>query len=158
LLVAIGTKSFLESHGHSAHPRDIEQYRKEKYTDVSVEKELKDKSNIYHLIYRDSQAAGYSKIVFDSAHEGIKEKNVTELGRLYLLKEYYGLGLGSQLLRYNIELSRSNKQSGMWLFVWKQNKPAIDFYTKAGFRIIGSHDFKLSETHSNPNHHMFLEY
>ena len=46
----------------------------------------------------------------------------------------------------------------MWLFVWKENHRAINFYNKAGFKIFGSHDFKLSETHANPNHVMFLKY
>ena len=31
----------------------------------------------------------------------------------------------------------------VWLGVWKQNKKAIDFYTKWGFRIFGECDFVL---------------
>jgi ribosomal protein S18 acetylase RimI-like enzyme len=46
----------------------------------------------------------------------------------------------------------------MWLFVWKENQRAIHFYKKAGFHIIGSYDFRLTETHSNPNHQMLLKY
>ncbi len=46
----------------------------------------------------------------------------------------------------------------MWLFVWKENQRAVNFYDKAGFKIIGNYEFKLSKTHSNPNYQMFLKY
>ena len=75
-----------------------------------------------------------------------------------MLKEFYGLCLGLELLNFNIDLSKKNNEAGMWLFVWKENPRAISFYKKAGFEIIGSYDFKLTETHSNPNHQMFSKY
>ena len=75
-----------------------------------------------------------------------------------MLKEFYGLQLGLELFEFNLNLSKQQDQEGMWLFVWKENQRALSFYKKNKFRIIGSHDFKLSETHANPNHLMFLEY
>jgi diamine N-acetyltransferase len=78
--------------------------------------------------------------------------------RLYLLKQFYNLKLGAALLHFNIDLSKRNNQAGMWLFTWKENMRAVNFYQKNGFVIIGSHDFKISETHSNPNHLMLLRF
>jgi len=46
----------------------------------------------------------------------------------------------------------------MWLFVWIENIRAINFYLKTGFKIIGSHNFNITTTHSNPNHQMYIEY
>jgi ribosomal protein S18 acetylase RimI-like enzyme len=46
----------------------------------------------------------------------------------------------------------------MWLYTWTGNERAVSFYLKAGFKIIGSHNFKISATHSNPNHRMLLEF
>ncbi|MEO9209693.1 MAG: hypothetical protein ABI208_01270, partial [Ginsengibacter sp.] len=74
------------------------------------------------------------------------------------LKEFYNLKMGLELMNFNIELSKSDNQVGMWLFVWIENVRALNFYMKNGFEIIGSHDFKISATHSNPNHQMFLKY
>ena len=84
-------------------------------------------------------------------------KNVTKLDRIYLLKEFYGLKLGLELLNFNIRLARNNKQSGIWLYTWTGNKRAIDFYLKAGFTITGSHKFYVTETYYNLNHLMFLD-
>jgi ribosomal protein S18 acetylase RimI-like enzyme len=158
LLCDIGKISFIESHGHSAAPGDISTYVKEKYSEESFKEEIADAKNIYHIIYHHGQPAGYSKIIFDATHPDIAKKNVTKMERLYLLKEFYNLKLGYDLLKFNIDLSKTNHQSGIWLYVWKENPRAVSFYKKNGFVITGSHDFKLTETHSNPNHQMFLSY
>lgn len=158
LLADIGRITFIESHGHSAPAADIDAYVATKYTPAVMQQELSDPKNIYHILYYDQQADGYSKIVLHSPHPGMPQQNITKLERIYLLKEFYELKLGYELLRFNIDLSKKNNEAGMWLYVWKENHRAVNFYTKAGFRITGSYDFKLSETHSNPNHRMLLLY
>ena len=158
LLADIGRTAYIESHGSSAKPEDINMYLNKNYSYEVFKDELRDSKNIYHIIYHDRKPAGYSKIIFNAPHSNIQTENITKLERLYLLKEFYGLKSGLALFQFNLELSKKNKQSGMWLFVWKENQRAILFYKKAGFKITGSHDFKLTETHSVPNYQMFLEY
>ena len=158
LLADIAKLSFIESHGHSAGPADINDYVTKNFNDDVFKDELRDPKNIYHIIYHKKLAAGYSKIIFNAAHPNIQIRNVTKLERLYLLKEFYGLKVGFELFNFIRELSKNNNQAGMWLFTWKENRRAIEFYKKAGFIVIGSYDFKLTETHSNPNHQMLLRY
>ena len=158
LLAEIGKKSFIESHGSSAAPEDINRYVQGKFSCEAVRDDLDDLNNIYHLIYHDDRPAGYSKIILNSTHPDIPAKNITKLERLYLLKDFYGLKLGHELIGFNMDLSRKSGQEGMWLFVWKKNDRAVQFYLKTGFAIIGSYDFKLTETHSNPNYNLFLKY
>jgi len=158
LLSEIAKFSFIESHGNSAKSEDIDLYVTEKYSDKVFKEELSDPKNIYHIIYYNDHPAGYSKIIFDTPYPGSPIKNITKLERLYLLKEFYNLKLGSALFQLNIDLSKRNDQIGTWLFVWKENQRAVNFYTKNGFMVIGSRDFKISETHSNPNHLMFLKF
>ncbi|HKO79893.1 MAG TPA: GNAT family N-acetyltransferase [Chitinophagaceae bacterium] len=148
----------MESQGTSAKEEDINKYLKEKYDYDIVKAELRNSKNNYHIIYYNKQPAGYSKIILNEPSPTIQLQNVTKLERLYLLKEFYGLKLGSELFSFNVHLSRNNNQAGMWLYVWKENDRAIRFYKKAGFEIIGSYDFKISATHSNPNHLMLLTY
>jgi len=158
LISRIGGITIVESHGHSAPMDVVDKYISEKFNFDSIQKDLGDPQNIYHLINHDNKPAGYSKIILNYGHPDVKMKNVTMLERLYLLKEYHSLKLGLELLQFNIEFSKDSDQSGMWLYVWKGNLKAVSFYEKNGFKIIGSFDFNLTESHSNPNHHMFLEY
>jgi diamine N-acetyltransferase len=158
LLSEIAKLSFIESHGNSAKTEDVNIYINEKYNYDVFKEELTDEKNIYYIIYKDEQPAGYSKIIFNSPYTGSEIKNITKLERIYLLKEFYDLKLGLELFEFNISLSKRNYQMGMWLFVWRENHRAVNFYKKCWFIIIGSHDFKISETHSNPNHQMFLRF
>lgn len=158
LLAGMGRITFLEAHGNSASAEIVTDYVDQNYSETVITTQLNDPGNLYHLIYYSGAPAGYSKIIYNTSNANISSPQITKLERIYLLKEYYGLDLGRKLLEYNIGLSKKQDQSGMWLFVWKENHRAINFYNKAGFKIIGSHDFKLSEAHSNPNHLMFLNY
>ncbi|TAE40613.1 MAG: N-acetyltransferase [Runella slithyformis] len=158
LLADIGKVSFIESHGNSASEDDINMYVSSKYNYDVFKQELNDPKSIYYLIHHDKQPAGYSKIILNAPHSNIQIENVTKLERLYLLKEFYSLKLGLELFNFNLELSKQNNQAGMWLFVWKENQRAVSFYKKTGFKVIGNYDFKLTETHSNPNHQMLLMY
>lgn len=158
LLADIGKQTFIESHGHCAAASDIEAYVTEKYSYDSFKEELENVHNIYYTVIHNKQLAGYSKIILNSSHANIPLPFVTKLERLYLLRDYYDLKLGLELLKHNIQVSKLNGQQGMWLFVWKENHRAVNFYIKSGFKIVGSYNFKISENHSNPNHQMLLTY
>ncbi|NCO64012.1 MAG: GNAT family N-acetyltransferase [Flavobacteriales bacterium] len=158
LLTNLGKKTFLEAHGMSAPKKDIDNYVHTKFSQEVFETDLNDSKNHYTILYHHQKPVGYSKIIFNCTHPNIFIDQVTKLERLYLLQEFHNLKLGLQLFNFNLQESISNHQAGMWLFVWVENQKAIDFYKRAGFKIIGNHDFKISETHSNPNHHMLLTY
>lgn len=156
LLSELAKTTFLESHGHSAGPDDIVAYISANLNHTALEKELRDRDNIYYLLFQDDVAAGYSKIKFNTPFPAVVKPNITKLERIYFRKEFYGLELGQALFDFNLRLAKHHKQAGIWLFVWKENQRAVNFYKKNGFLIVGSHDFKISDQHSNPNHIMFL--
>lgn len=158
LLAEIGKKSLLESHGSSAEESVMEAYVNSNFSLQACKAELDDPENIFHVIYHKGRPAGYSKIIFNAALPGIASPHITKLERLYLLKEFYGLKLGLELFRFNVNLSKQNSQTGMWLTVWSKNHRAINFYNASGFKVMGEGSFKLTETHANPTYEMFLQY
>ena len=156
MLSALAKTTFLESHGHSASPVDVDTYITANLNQNTLEKELLDPGSIYHLLFQDDVPAGYSKIKLNTPFPGADRTNVTKLERIYFLKRFYGQGLAQELFDFNLRLAKENQQAGIWLFVWKENQRAVNFYKKNGFLVVGSHDFKISDQHSNPNHIMFL--
>jgi diamine N-acetyltransferase len=158
LLSEIGTRSVFESHGHSAPPAEFNLFLREKFSEEAFRAELDDPENIYHIILYDDVPAGYSKIRLNTGHPEMQQENVTKLERLYLLKEFYGLQLGAELMNHNVRFSKKHHQAGMWLNVWVENHRAFAFYKKQGFEIIGHHDYEISPRHSNPNYRMYLQY
>jgi ribosomal protein S18 acetylase RimI-like enzyme len=157
-IVSIGKVSVEESHRGSNSDDVMNAFLEKNYNDDAIKEELNDVNNIYHIIHYQDRPAGFSKIILDDKHPNIAAENVAKLDRIYLLKEFYGLKLGLELLNFNIELSKANGQSGMWLYAWIGNQRAIDFYLKAGFTIIGSHKYYVTETHYDVSHQMYLKF
>ena len=154
-LARISKKTFTESHGHSASDSDIKEYMSKNLNTYVLDEELRSSGNHFYFILKDQKLAGYSKIILDQSHPSIAWQQVAKFERLYLLREFYGLGLGEELFAHNLDFARSNNQKGLWLFVWIENVRALNFYHKHNFRIIDQQDFKISENHANPNHLMW---
>ena len=157
-LAKLCIESFLPAHGHSSPKKDIDSYISKNFSKENLLCELAEKKNEYYLIYFKGKLAGFSKVIFNASNINIDGSNITKMERLYLLKEFYGLGLGKELFDFNIALSKKNQQKGVWLEVWVENYRAISFYSKMGMKKKGLYDFKVSETHSNPNYMMYLKY
>lgn len=156
-IVNIGKVSVKEAHLGSCPEEILDAYISSHYNNEAMQKELADPNNIYSIITYNGEPAGFSKIVFNAPHAAIDRSNTTKLDRIYLLKEFQGAKLGYGLLQHNIGLAKNNGQSAIWLFTWVGNKKAIGFYSKAGFKIIGSHDFHVAHDYYNANHHMLLD-
>ncbi len=155
-LSILASKALWESHGHSAAYEDMNLYITTKLSEEALFAELLDERNIFYWVHHDGQPAGYSKIIFNTPNEFIAAQNVTKMERLYFLEVFHGLGLARQLFDFNVGIAKQNNQAGIWLNVWKENHRAVAFYQKMGFEIVGESLFKISETHYNPNHVMYL--
>lgn len=153
-LAQLSTDTFIESHGHTAGEEDIQSYVGLNFNAKKLSEDLQDSRIFFNKIYLKDQIAGYSKLIINEPHPLTQITPVAKFERLYLLRDFYGLGLGEKLLRHNIEIAETHKQKGLWLFVWTGNKNGLQFYGKSNFKSIGQHDFKISATHSNPNYVM----
>lgn len=157
-IVSIGRIAVADSHINSCSPEIMNEFLERNYNYDTIREELSDVNNIYYMISHDDKPVGFSKIILNSKHPDIAADNVALLDRIYLLREFYGLKLGLKLLNFNIELSKNNNQSGMWLYAWIGNERAVNFYLRAGFKIIGSHKYYVNETHYDVSHHMLLKF
>ncbi|RSK38555.1 GNAT family N-acetyltransferase [Mangrovimonas spongiae] len=156
LLSKLGTKTFLQSHGHSASKQDIAHYVSSHLNIDVFLSEVKDNTNHFWILYYNKQPIGYYKIVPNATQNNISHSHVTKLERLYLLEEFQHLKLGLKLFNHAVKETKRLNQNGLWLFTWVENHRAIAFYKKAGFKIVGEYNFKISNSHSNPNHQMLL--
>jgi ribosomal protein S18 acetylase RimI-like enzyme len=153
----IGRISVEFAHRESCSPTDMLQFLDSTYSIEAIGQELSMPQNFYHVIEQNNECAGFSKVLLNAEHDNIKGKNVMKLDRIYLLPDYFDQKLGAELFNFNLKFAVDNGQTGIWLFTWTGNKRAINFYLKAGFKIIGAHKFKVTETHYNEHHQMFLD-
>lgn len=166
-LVNLGRQTFLESHGNSAAPADIQDYLDSHYTRQALSKELEAIHSHYDICFWMDEPVGFSKITFDQPiivasygddidQHGFKTGNYAKLDRIYILAEHHGKKMAQAMFERQRNTAIKHQQKGIWLYVWVENKRAIAFYEKMGFQKIGKYDFQISEKHSNPNWVMAL--
>ena len=158
LLSKLSIASFLPAHGHSASKKVIDTYTDAHFSEANFIKELSNPIFQYHILYYKEQIAGFSKVIFNFENKNIVDKNATKMERLYLLQEFYNLGLGKELLNFNTAIAKKHNQAGIWVFVWVENLKAIAFYNKMEFKKVGEYNFILSSTKTNPNHVLYLKF
>ncbi|MGI9190852.1 MAG: GNAT family N-acetyltransferase [Chitinophagaceae bacterium] len=158
IICNIGYAEVEAAHRASCSAEHLNEYLDTHYNETAIVEELQNLNLYYFILFYHNEPIGFSKIILNQPHSAIKESAVTKLDRIYILQAFHDKKLGAELLRFNIELAKQHGQQGMWLFTWIGNERAIRFYSKFGFEIIGSHWFKVSETHANENHHMLLRW
>ena len=84
-----------------------------------------DEKAIHFLVYKDEKAIGCARALVIENH--------MQLGRMAILKEYRGEGIGSNLIEKAITTAKLNQLS---LIDISAQCHAIDFYKKFGFKVI----------------------
>ncbi|MFM2483496.1 GNAT family N-acetyltransferase [Celerinatantimonas yamalensis] len=72
------------------------------------------------------------------------------LSKCYVLSEFQGQGIASKLYASLLNHTKTSCYSTLHLFVYSGNNRAKSFYTKQGFKLIGTDEFSMeSEVHKD---------
>jgi len=117
------------------------EYLDASFSRAKLEAELKDPHSTFFFLYSDDVLAGYMKINMGDSQTDIKDPAAMEIERIYVIRDFQGLGLGRALVEKALETARAARKQTVWLGVWEKNGNAIAFYKKMGFSKAGTHDF-----------------
>ncbi|MDA3616755.1 GNAT family N-acetyltransferase [Polluticaenibacter yanchengensis] len=115
-------------------------------TKLSVEKltaELLDHNSRFFFAVIDGNIVGYLKVNFGPAQTELQDSNGLEIERIYITKEYQGKKVAPVLFEKALSVAREAALKYVWLGVWEENKRAIKFYEKNGFKVFDTHVFTL---------------
>jgi ribosomal protein S18 acetylase RimI-like enzyme len=140
---SIGAQTFTDAYAANNTKEDLEEYISKSFSKAKIEEELNNPNTGYYLCYDDITAIGYSKLNFNTPCEAFAGDNVTELQRIYVLKEYYNKKAGKELMHHALALCKALAYDYLWLGVWKENHRALKFYASWGFETIGERGFMV---------------
>ena len=147
VLALLGRTTYVESHGqYIANKTDLFNYNNSFFSVEKLKEDLKDKNNLFSLIYYNMLPVGYIKLVKNSSNKNIKSTNVCKLERLYILNDFVGKKIGSKAMEHIIEKITELKFEELWLAVYYKNNKAINFYKKYGFVNVGNIIFKVENS------------
>lgn len=140
-LAAFAERTFLETFAAANRPEDIAAYLPKAYGARLQTLELANPDIITLLIADGETLAAYAQVRRSEPPECVSGPSPVELWRFYVDRPLHGRGLAQQLMTAVHDAAFELGGLTLWLGVWELNQRAIAFYTKAGFRTVGIHDF-----------------
>lgn len=131
-LKSIALKTWKETYKDIFTEETIEEVVNDWYDEEDLKKQFEDP--YFYIAKESGQLIGY-------IHATIEE-NVLKLHRLYILPDYWGQGIGTQLYEKITTEAKPNADK-IKLEVLKQNKVGKNFYNSKGFRIQKIEDVEL---------------
>ncbi len=107
--------------------------------------ELKNPMSEFYFVTLDDVIAGYLKLNKDTAQSDIRDETSLEIERIYVDKEFQGMGLGTMLLVKAMERASELNLQYIWLGVWEKNTDAKRFYERHAFIEFGNHEFRMGD-------------
>ena len=144
-LQAIGKQTFLETFGEMNTEENMAKYLSESFNEDRLRSELTNPDSVFYFAMLENQVVGYMKLNFGEAQTEMKDQKTLEIERIYVLKEYYGKGVGQVLYDTALDIARQKNAKTIWLGVWEENPRAISFYKKNGFVEFDKHVFILGD-------------
>lgn len=143
IIADIGSRSFYDAFAASNTPEDMKNYLAEKFSEQHITEEISDPHADFFIAYSDNSPCGYLKLIKSIPPQLIKDLNTLELQRIYVLKEYYDMKIGKELMQLAVDFALKNGYDSIWLGVWQLNHRAVEFYYRWGFEVFGTRNFRL---------------
>jgi ribosomal protein S18 acetylase RimI-like enzyme len=128
---------------HFNEPANMDAYLASAFTREKLQEELGNPHSTFYFLLSEGVVAGYLKVNDAAAQTDLHDAHSLEIERIYVKRDYQGLGLGKALLEKAMDVARERKKTFVWLGVWEKNGNAIAFYKKMGFSQVGTHDFSM---------------
>jgi len=139
----ISRTTFKETFTEHNTEEDLNKYLDDQLSIKKLVDELNNPNSAFYFALENNTIVGYLKLNWSIAQTELIDQSAFEIERIYVLKEYFGKGLGQFLLDNAILIGKELKPTYFWLGVWEKNSRAIRFYEKNGFTVFSSHLFTL---------------
>ncbi|MGC4104408.1 GNAT family N-acetyltransferase [Ferruginibacter sp.] len=138
--------TFAESFGHLFRDyQDVIDYCDKTFSVDKISSSLEKENNTFFIAFCDGLPVGYAKFKKYSPSDFIGGEGVSQLQKIYVLKDFQSKKIGQALLD-NIFLEMTALQKNtLWLSVYVENRGAIRFYAKNGFVAAGSHTYSIGK-------------
>ncbi len=143
-LATFAARTFYEAFAADNREDDMVAYMAIAFGPEQQRRELSDPGHTYLLAEVGGVLAGYALIrALGDAPASVTTHPAIEVGRFYVDPSWHGRGIAQALMAECEAEAQRRGGRAMWLGVFERNVRAIGFYTKCGFRDVGSHVFVL---------------
>ncbi len=140
-LAEFASRTYAQTFGKFTDPHDLEEFLSSRYGTRQQLAEISSSDVRTLIVELEGQLLGYAQVRQTPAPACVAGEAPVELWRFYIDRPWHGKGAAQDLM--NAAKASAVELGGrtFWLGVWKENRRAIAFYTRQGFRIVGTKDF-----------------
>lgn len=144
VIALLGRVTFTETFGHLfSNKNDLRDYFDSTFSVDKIEGSLSKPNNVYWIAFVERLPVGYAKLKLISPTQFIPGKNVSQLQKIYVLKDFLSMKIGFHLQDLLLKKAKESGSIEIWLSVLKSNERAVNFYLKNEFKQIGDHNFQI---------------
>jgi ribosomal protein S18 acetylase RimI-like enzyme len=137
-------QAFYDSYAWYNDEQDMSAYLSNNFTAAQIAADINDSQTVYLIVLENNALCGYAKLAWRNRPDvTITGEKQLEIARFYAGKQFIGKGVGKLMMEASIAYAAQHNATVVWLDVWKENKHAIQFYTKWGFEIVSDWTFML---------------
>ena len=141
----IAWQTYDDTFRHFNTAANMDAYLASAFNREKLQAELANPHSTFFFLILEGALTGYLKLNDDSAQTDLNDPHALEIERIYVKRDFQGLGLGKALLGKAMDVARERRKRFVWLGVWEKNGNAIAFYKKMGFTQVGTHDFYMGK-------------
>lgn len=134
--IAVGKRAYDQHYTHLWSNGDTSPYIQHSFTKEVLYQEEADTNTALYLIKVGSEIAGILKITLKKAIEQYSEDEALYVDKIYIQKEFTGLGIGKRTLDFITDTANDLQKKLIFLEAM-QKGPALTFYLKNDFKIVG---------------------
>ncbi|MDR6300968.1 GNAT family N-acetyltransferase [Mesonia maritima] len=143
-IALLGRTTFSETFAHYfTYEQDLLDYLDATFSLDKIENSINKPNNKYWIATVNNLPVGYAKLKLNSASDFTLAKQVCQLQKIYVLKDFLSIKIGGELQHHLLKKAKQLEFKEIWLSVLKENIRAINFYNKSGFKKTGEHDFQI---------------
>jgi diamine N-acetyltransferase len=143
ILAELGARTFRRTYESTTDPTELEEYIGASFTLERIQAQLSAPSSYFFLARDTARIAGYLHLRVVEPPACVPDPSPIELARIYLDHEMQGRGFGSQLMQFALDESRRLARATLWLGVYIENVQARAFYSRWGFKDVGTREFEF---------------
>jgi len=134
----LGTQVFLDTYATEGIRPSVAREVLEYFSTDAISALLSNPAITFIVAELSGHMIGFAQVIYGSTHELVAAGNTAELDRLYVQERFSGKGIGAGLLRRAEAWAAEQGASAMWLTVWAENRRALAFYARQGYKDVGA--------------------
>jgi diamine N-acetyltransferase len=144
----LGRITFTETFGHLFPiQEELDTYLNDTFSVEKIRSSIMKENNVFWLALADDLPIGYAKFKKKSWFDDADREAVSQVQKIYILKDFLKLKLGFNLYQHIENEAISLNSKSLWLVVLETNDRAIQFYEKVGFEKTKRHFFDIGSQH-----------